>query len=377
MKKIMTLFVVCMMCLSLVGCAPAVMGYPMAGQIQNSWPYLTIQSSKMSQKTSTPKLESNSALVTVDGKTELLYLSNAYFLPGYYMLDTGKKVYHDYFYVCFYSYDSAGQIDKSLNFELTTVGGRAETGKIMTQDDVTKTGEGRHGDVRFAYSTATDVWEETDYYLEENKNDYTIEIVEVIEPEKTYRIRGTFKPTVSTNNKNEKTKDVEFEALFTIGEVHSVVDSHGDSGRRDTAYSIRNDKGSGSKSSGSSNSGSSNSGSSNSGSKSSGSSNSGNSSSGSSSDDSSDVSNGGSSESSGESKGSNPYDTKHVCGGCNGKKVLTCPVCHGLKTCMTCNGDGYSNGMKCISCNKKGICSNCRGKGEVKCTTCSGKGYRY
>ena len=347
MKKIMTLFVVCMMCLSLVGCAPAVMGYPMAGQIQNSWPYLTIQSSKMSQKTSTPKLESNSALVTVDGETELLYLSNAYFLPGYYMLDTGKKVYHDYFYVCFYSYDSAGQIDKSLNFELTTVGGRAETGKIMTQDDVTKTGEGRHGDVRFAYSTATDVWEETDYYLEENKNDYTIEIVEVIEPEKTYRIRGTFKPTVSTNNKNEKTKDVEFEALFTIGEVHSVVDSHGDSGNLSSAYKIRSDEGSNGSSGGSS------------------------------SDDSSDVSNGGSSESSGESKGSNPYDTKHVCGGCNGKKVLACPVCHGLKTCMTCNGDGYSNGMKCISCNKKGICSNCRGKGEVKCTTCSGKGYRY
>ena len=343
MKKIMTLFVVCMMCLSLVGCAPAVMGYPMAGQIQNSWPYLTIQSSKMSQKTSTPKLESNSALVTVDGKTELLYLSNAYFLPGYYMLDTGKKVYHDYFYVCFYSYDSAGQIDESLKFELNTVGGRAETGKIMTQDDVTKTGEGRNGDVSFTFSTATGVWSETDSCLVENQNDYTIEIVEVIEPEKTYRIRGTFKPTVSTNNKNEKTKDVEFEALFTIGEVHSVVNSHGDSGNLSSAYKIRSDEGSNGSSGGSS----------------------------------SDVSNGGSSESSGESKGSNPYDTKHVCGGCNGKKVLTCPVCHGLKTCMTCNGDGYSNGMKCISCNKKGICSNCRGKGEVKCTTCSGKGYRY
>lgn len=346
MKKIMTLFVVCMMCLSLVGCAPAVMGYPMAGQIKNSWPYLTIQSSKMSQKTSTPKLESNSALVTVDGKTELLYLSNAYFLPGYYMLDTGKKVYHDYFYVCFYSYDSAGQIDKSLNFELTTVGGRAETGKIMTQDDVTKTGEGRHGDVRFAYSTATDVWEETDYYLEENKNDYTIEIVEVIEPEKTYRIRGTFKPTVSTNNKNEKTKDVEFEALFTIGEVHSVVNSHGDSGNLSSAYKIRSDEGSNGSSGGSS------------------------------SDDSSDVSSG-SSSGSDKNKDRNPYDTKHVCGGCNGKKVLPCPVCNGLQRCNTCYGDGYSYGMECISCDGKGICSNCRGKGEVKCTTCSGKGYRY
>ena len=355
MKKIMTLFVVCMMCLSLVGCAPAVMGYPMAGQIQNSWPYLTIQSSKMSQKTSTPKLESNSALVTVDGETELFYLANAEFYTFYYMLDKGNgrkvKVYHDYFHVCFYSYDSAGQIDESLKFELNTVGGRAETGKIMTQDDVTKTGEGRNGDVSFTFSTATGVWSETDSCLVENQNDYTIEIVEVIEPEKTYRIRGTFKPhaasTVGSNNNNEKTKDVEFEALFTIGEVHSVVNSHGDSGNLSSAYKIRSDEGSNGSSGGSS------------------------------SDDSSDVSNGGSSESSGESKGSNPYDTKHVCGGCNGKKVLTCPVCHGLKTCMTCNGDGYSNGMKCISCNKKGICSNCRGKGEVKCTTCSGKGYRY
>ena len=355
MKKIMTLFVVCMMCLSLVGCAPAVMGYPMAGQIQNSWPYLTIQSSKMSQKTSTPKLESNSALVTVDGETELFYLANAEFYTFYYMLDKGNgrkvKVYHDYFHVCFYSYDSAGQIDESLKFELNTVGGRAETGKIMTQDDVTKTGEGRNGDVSFTFSTATGVWSETDSCLVENQNDYTIEIVEVIEPEKTYRIRGTFKPhaasTVGSNNNNEKTKDVEFEALFTIGEVHSVVNSHGDSGNLSSAYKIRSDEGSNGSSGGSS------------------------------SDDSSDVSNGGSSESSGESKGSNPYDTKHVCGGCNGKKVLTCPVCHGLKTCMTCNGDGYSNGMKCISCNKKGICSNCRGKGEVKCTTCSGRGYRY
>lgn len=355
MKKIMTLFVVCMMCLSLVGCAPAVMGYPMAGQIQNSWPYLTIQSSKMSQKTSTPKLESNSALVTVDGKTELFYLANAEFSTDYYSLGSGNNrvnVYRDKFDdVQFYSYDSEGRVDKSLSFRLHTVGGRAEKGKIQTQDDVTKTGEGRNGDVSFTFSTATGVWSETDSCLVENQNDYTIEIVEVIEPEKTYRIRGTFKPhaasTVGSNNNNEKTKDVEFEALFTIGEVHSVVNSHGDSGNLSSAYKIRSDEGSNGSSGGSS------------------------------SDDSSDVSNGGSSESSGESKGSNPYDTKHVCGGCNGKKVLTCPVCHGLKTCMTCNGDGYSNGMKCISCNKKGICSNCRGKGEVKCTTCSGKGYRY
>ncbi|WP_320881940.1 hypothetical protein [Frisingicoccus sp.] len=198
-------------------------------------------------------------------------------------------------------------------------------------------------------STATDVWTEDDNCLVKNKNDYTIEIVEVIEPEKTYRIRGTFKPharygVIAKNSNNEKTMDVEFEALFTIGEVHSVVDSHGDSGNLSSAYKIRSN---------------------------------GSSSSGSSSDDSSDVSNGGSSESSGESKGSNPYDTKHVCGGCNGKKVLPCPVCHGLQRCSTCYGDGYSNGMKCITCKGKGICSNCRGKGEVKCTTCSGKGYRY
>lgn len=356
MKKIMTLFVVCMMCLSLVGCAPAVMGYPMAGQIQNSWPYLTIQSSKMSQKTSTPKLESNSALVTVDGETELFYLANAEFSTDYYSLGSGNNrvnVYRDKFEdVQFYSYDSEGRVDKSLSFRLHTVGGRAEKGKIMTQDDVTKTGEGSRGDVSFTFSTATDVWTEDDNCLIKNKNDYTIEIVEVIEPEKTYRIRGTFKPharygVIAKNSNNEKTMDVEFEALFTIGEVHSVVNSHGDSGNLSSAYKIRSDEGSNGSSGGSS------------------------------SDDSSDVSNGGSSESSGESKGSNPYDTKHVCGGCNGKKVLTCPVCHGLKTCMTCNGDGYSNGMKCISCNKKGICSNCRGKGEVKCTTCSGKGYRY
>ena len=278
MKKIMTLFVVCMMCLSLVGCAPAVMGYPMAGQIQNSWPYLTIQSSKMSQKTSTPKLESNSALVTVDGETELFYLANAEFYTFYYMLDKGNgrkvKVYHDYFHVCFYSYDSEGRVDKSLSFRLHTVGGRAEKGKIQTQDDFTKTGEGRNGDVSFTFSTATGVWSETDSCLVENQNDYTIEIVEVIEPEKTYRIRGTFKPhaasTVGSNNNNEKTKDVEFEALFTIGEVHSVVNSHGDSGNLSSAYKIRSDEGSNGSSGGSS------------------------------------------SESSGESKGSNPYDTKHV-----------------------------------------------------------------
>lgn len=153
MKKIMTLFVVCMMCLSLVGCAPAVMGYPMAGQIQNSWPYLTIQSSKMSQKTSTPKLESNSALVTVDGKTELLYLSNAKFSTDYYAVGNGNNrvnVYRDKFDdVQFYSYDSEGRVDKSLSFRLHTVGGKAEKGKIQTQDDVTKTGEGSKGDVSF------------------------------------------------------------------------------------------------------------------------------------------------------------------------------------------------------------------------------------
>ena len=164
MKKIMTLFVVCMMCLSLVGCAPAVMGYPMAGQIQNSWPYLTIQSSKMSQKTSTPKLESNSALVTVDGETELFYLANAEFSTDHYSLGSGNnrvKVYRDKFNdVQFYSYDSEGRVDKSLSFRLHTVGGRAEKGKIQTQDDVTKTGEGSRGDVSFTFSTATDVWTE-------------------------------------------------------------------------------------------------------------------------------------------------------------------------------------------------------------------------
>ena len=358
MKRIMTSFVVGLICMSLVGCSPTVSGYPTSNNIQRGGVSLTAKSLKSTKKTktSTPKLESNSALVTTDGKTELFYLTNAKFSTDYYRVGKGKdgvNVYRDKFdNITFYSYDSKGQVEKSLSFRLKTVGGRAEKGKIQTQDDVTKTGEGRNGSVHLTFSTVTGVWSEDDDTLFENQNDYAIEIVEVIEPEKTYHIRGTFMPhansTVGSNIKNnEKIKDVKFDALFTIGEVHPVADSHGDAGNTYSAYKIRMDEGS-SGSSGGGSSGGSGSGSS-----------------------------GGKSGQSNGSKDTNPYNTKHVCGGCKGKKVLTCPVCYGLKTCRTCYGDKYSYGMKCMPCDGKGVCKNCRGKGEVKCTTCTGKGYCY
>jgi DNA-directed RNA polymerase subunit M/transcription elongation factor TFIIS len=72
------------------------------------------------------------------------------------------------------------------------------------------------------------------------------------------------------------------------------------------------------------------------------------------------------------------------CDGCQGKKVVKCALCAGVKQqpCKECSGSGKRKNFRdedevCYVCSGAGRldCRVCTGRGEYSCSACGGRGY--